>query len=110
MAQRLSGLRIPTKTRGVVALYDVTDDWMPIYDKSDLDGFYMAVGTSGNQFKSAPVAGKMVTALIEACEAGHDHDHDPLVFHLDHLDKDISLGAFSRNRIINQDSSFSVIG
>lgn len=110
MAQRLSGLRIPTKTRGVVALYDVTDDWMPIYDRSDLDGFYMAVGTSGNQFKNAPVAGKMMTALVEACEAGHDHDRDPLTFHLDHVGRQISLGAFSRNRQINQDSSFSVIG
>ena len=110
MAQRLPGLRIPTRTRGVVALYDVTDDWMPIYDRSDLDGFYMAVGTSGNQFKNAPVAGKMMTGLIEACENGHDHDADPVLFHLDHLDMTISLGAFSRNRAINQDSSFSVIG
>ena len=110
MAQRLPGLKIPSKTRGVVALYDVTDDWMPIYDRSDLDGFYMAIGTSGNQFKNAPVAGKMMAALIEACEAGHDHDRDPVMFHLDHLDMDISLGAFSRNREINQDSSFSVIG
>lgn len=110
MAQRLPGLHIPSNTRGVVALYDVTDDWMPIYDRSDLDGFYMAVGTSGNQFKNAPVAGKMMTALIEACEAGQDHDRDPVRFHLEHLDMDISLGAFSRNREINQDSSFSVIG
>ncbi|MEM9108038.1 MAG: FAD-dependent oxidoreductase, partial [Pseudomonadota bacterium] len=98
MAQRLPGLRIPSKTRGVVALYDVTDDWMPIYDRSDLNGFYMAVGTSGNQFKNAPVAGKMMTALVEACENGQDHDRDPVMFHLDHLDMDISLGAFSRNR------------
>lgn len=110
MAQRLPGLHIPSMTRGVVALYDVTDDWMPIYDRSDLDGFYMAIGTSGNQFKNAPVAGKMMASLIEACENGHDHDRDPLQFHLDHLKMDISLGSFSRNREINQDSSFSVIG
>lgn len=110
MAQRLSGLPIPTNTRGVVALYDVTEDWMPIYDRSDLDGFYMAVGTSGNQFKNAPVAGKMMTALVEACENGHDHDQAPLEFRLDHINQVISLGAFSRNREINQDSSFSVIG
>ena len=110
VAQRLLGLRIPSRTRGVVALYDVTDDWMPIYDRSDLDGFYMAVGTSGNQFKNAPVAGKMMAALVEACEAGQDHDRDPVTFHLEHLEMDISLGAFSRNREINQDSSFSVIG
>ena len=110
MAQRLEGLRIPSKAQGVVALYDVTQDWMPIYDRSDLDGFYMAIGTSGNQFKNAPVAGKMMASLIEACENGHDHDRDPLTFRLEHVGCDISLGAFSRNREINQDSSFSVIG
>lgn len=36
---------------------EVSDDWMPIYDKSDLAGFYQAIGTSGNQFKTAPMAG-----------------------------------------------------
>jgi sarcosine oxidase subunit beta len=110
LAQRLPELGIPEHARGVVALYDVSDDWMPIYDKSDLGGFYMAVGTSGNQFKNAPVAGKIMAAIIEACEAGHDHDTAPLKFHLDNIDKDISLGAFSRKRKINESSSFSVIG
>jgi glycine/D-amino acid oxidase-like deaminating enzyme len=110
LAQRLPELGIPEHAKGVVALYDVSDDWMPIYDKSDLDGFYMAVGTSGNQFKNAPVAGKIMTAIIEACETGHDHDVEPVKFHLDHIDKDISLGAFSRKRKINESSSFSVIG
>ena len=51
---------ISTNIKGVVALYDVSDDWIPIYDKSSLPGFYMAVGTSGNQFKNAPVAGMMM--------------------------------------------------
>jgi sarcosine oxidase subunit beta len=110
VAQRLPELGIPEHAKGVVALYDVSDDWMPIYDKSDLDGFYMAVGTSGNQFKNAPVAGKIMATIIEACEAGHDHDADPLSFHLEYIDKDISLGAFSRKREINENSSFSVIG
>ena len=110
MAQRFPDLGIPSKTRGVVALYDVTEDWMPIYDKSNLPGFYMAVGTSGNQYKNAPVAGKMMTAIVEACENGHDHDVEPLQFHLENIDKTISLGVFSRNRDINQNSSFSVIG
>ena len=49
----LPGLPVPTHLRGVVDLYDVSDDSMPIYNKSDLPGFYMAVGTSGNQFKNA---------------------------------------------------------
>lgn len=110
MAQRFPDLGIPSRASGVVALYDVTDDWMPIYDKSDLPGFYMAIGTSGNQYKNAPAAGKIMSAIIEACEKGHDHDADPLLFHLEHVGKNISLATFSRNREINQDSSFSVIG
>lgn len=110
MAQRLKGLPIPNQAKGVVALYDVTDDWIPIYDKSALPGFYMAIGTSGNQYKNAPVAGKMMTAIITACEQGHDHDANPLEFHLENIDKKISLATFSRNREINPNSSFSVIG
>ncbi|MCP4073625.1 MAG: FAD-binding oxidoreductase, partial [Hyphomicrobiales bacterium] len=110
VGQRLPALGIPDTASGVVALYDVSEDWMPIYDKSDLPGFYMACGSSGNQYKNAPVAGKIMTALIEACENGHDHDADPVVFHLEHINKDISLKFCSRNREINKDSSFSVIG
>ena len=110
LAQRIPGLPIPSKMKGVVELYDVTDDWIPIYDKSDLPGFYMAVGTSGNQFKTAPIAGEMMADLIEACEAGRDHDADPVDFHLKHIDHRFSLGFFSRRREINPDSSFSVLG
>ena len=47
----------PEEMKGVVDLYDCSDDWIPIYDRSDLGGFYMAVGTSGNQFKNGPVVG-----------------------------------------------------
>ena len=93
-----------------VELYDVSDDWIPIYDKSDLGGFYMAVGTSGNQFKNAPIAGEMMAELVEACEAGHDHDRDPVRFHLKHIDRTIDLGFYSRRREINPESSFSVLG
>ena len=38
-AQRVPELSIPSQTKGVVELYDVSDDWIPIYDKSGLDGF-----------------------------------------------------------------------
>lgn len=110
MAQRLPELPVPGQARGIVAMYDVSDDWLPIYDKSDLPGFYMACGTSGNQFKNAPVAGKIMAHIISRCEAGHDHDRDPLQFHLERIDRMIDLGAFSRKRQINTDSSFSVIG
>ena len=95
----------------MVELYDVTDDWIPIYDKSDLPGFYMAVGSSGNQFKNAPVAGEMKwPRLIVACEAGRDHDQEPVEFRLKNLDRTISVGFYSRNREINENSSFSVLG
>ncbi len=39
-AQRVPSLGIPSRMRGVVDLYDVTEDWIPIYDKSSLPGFY----------------------------------------------------------------------
>lgn len=110
LAQRLPALGIPEQAKGVVALYDVTEDWMPIYDKSDLPGFYMACGTSGNQYKNAPVAGKMMTAIIEACENGQDHDTEPVQFTFERIGHTISLATFSRNREINPNSSFSVIG
>jgi len=70
----------------------------------------MAVGTSGNQYKNAPVVGKMMTEIITRCQAGHDHDADPLNFHLEHLDRDINLKFYSRLREINEESSFSVLG
>ncbi|MDA7598556.1 FAD-binding oxidoreductase [Alphaproteobacteria bacterium] len=110
LGQRMPGLPIPEQAKGVVELYDVTEDWAPIYDKSSLRGFYMACGTSGNQYKNAPVAGKMMTALIEACENGQDHDKDTVVFRLENVGYDLPLSAFSRNREINQNSSFSVLG
>jgi sarcosine oxidase subunit beta len=109
-AQRIEGLTIPNQMQGVVDLYDVSDDWIPIYDKSDLPGFYMAIGTSGNQYKNAPVAGVMMAELIDKVEAGHDHDKDPLQFHMKHTARSFNVGFYSRLREINPDSSFSVIG
>ena len=109
-AQRYPKLPLSSEVKGVVSLYDVADDWIPIYDKSDLPGFYMAIGTSGNQYKNAPVAGVLMSELIEACEAGHDHDADPVQFQLKHINRSINLGFYSRNRIINSESSMSVLG
>ena len=109
-AQRVPTLGIPSKTRGVVDLYDASTDWIPIYDKSSLPGFYMACGTSGNQYKNAPIAGKMMAALIGHCEGGADHDTDPLQFELPYIQRRIDVGFYSRKRPINTDSSFSVLG
>ena len=109
-AQRYPDLPIPSNSKGVVALYDVSDDWIPIYDKSSLPGFYMAVGSSGNQYKNAPMAGKIMAELIVKCENGHDHDKDPIKLQLNYIDREIDLGFYSRNRVINEESSMSVLG
>jgi sarcosine oxidase subunit beta len=109
-AQRMPTLPVTGRTQGVVELYDVSDDWIPIYDRTDLPGFYVAIGTSGNQFKNAPTAGRLMAHLIDACENGHDHDADPVQFTLPNLGRPINLGSFSRRREINRDSSFSVLG
>lgn len=110
LAQRYSGLPVPNNPRGVVELYDVSDDWIPIYDKTSLPGFYVAIGTSGNQFKNAPVVGKMMAKLIAECEAGRDHDAEPVRFTFDNVGIEVSIGFFSRNRVVNPNSSFSVLG
>ena len=109
-AQRVAGLKLPSERKGLVDLYDCTPDWIPIYDKSSLPGFYMAVGTSGNQFKNAPVVGLLMSELIEKVEAGQDHDQDPVTFEMKYTGRTCDIGFFSRSREINPDSSFSVIG
>jgi sarcosine oxidase subunit beta len=109
-AQRVPALGIPSRARGVVDLYDASTDWIPIYDKSALPGFYMACGTSGNQYKNAPIAGKLMAALVQYCEAGADHDAEPMRFRLPYIDREIDAGFYSRKRPINAESSFSVLG
>jgi len=110
VAMRFPDLPIPNKNQGLVDLYDVSDDWYPIYDKSDLPGFYLAIGTSGNQYKNAPTVGAFMSQLIQYCESGNDHDKLPLQYQMKYLNRTLNIGFFSRNREINQDSSFSVIG
>jgi len=48
--------------------------------------------------------------LIATCEAGQDHDAEPLTFRLARTGLDIDLGFYSRLREINTESSFSVLG
>ena len=109
-ARRIPKLKIPSRTSGVVDLYDVSDDWLPIYDKSALKGFYMAIGSSGNQFKNAPVAGHCMAELIDACEKGQEHDSDPVKVKTVYTGLELNMGFYSRNREINPNSSFSVNG
>jgi sarcosine oxidase subunit beta len=110
LARRMPSLRIPNERKGLVDLYDVSDDWIPIYDRSDLGGFYMAIGTSGNQFKNAPVVGHLMAELIEKVEHGHDHDNEPVKVKCRYTGLELDAGFYSRLREINPDSSFSVNG
>lgn len=110
LARRIPDLPIPHQPQGVADMYDVTDDWIPIYDKSDLSGFYMAVGTSGNQFKNAAIAGRMMATLIDACENGLDHDTDPVKVTGPYTSLTLNAGFYSRLREVNPDSTLTVRG
>ena len=109
VARRLPTIGVPVRPTGIAALYDVSSDWLPIYDRSDLDGFYLAIGTSGNQFKNAPMVGPIVAAIIEACEAGHDHDAAPITIECPLTGNTLDSGSFSRRRRV-QKTTNSVLG
>lgn len=109
-ARRLPELRVPNRPSGVVGVYDVADDWTPIYDRTDAPGFYVAMGTSGNSFKNAPLAGRFLGAIVEACESGVDHDETPVVHVGEHTGLKIDLAAYSRKRPVNAASTRTVLG
>lgn len=98
VARRVPSLRVPGRSTGVVGVYDVTDDWIPIYDRSCLDGYYVAIGTSGHGFKQAPFVGELMATLILRCERGHQHDLDPVVVPATWTGNEVNLGHFSRLR------------
>jgi glycine/D-amino acid oxidase-like deaminating enzyme len=98
LARRVPEFGIPNRPTGLAAMYDVAEDWVPIYDKSDIPGYFMACGTSGNQFKNAPIAGKFMAAIIETEAAGRNHDTDPAHYTGARTGRAIDLSAFSRLR------------
>ncbi|MCP5026711.1 MAG: FAD-binding oxidoreductase [Actinomycetia bacterium] len=98
VARRLPDLEVPLRPMGLAGHYDVTDDWVPIYDRTRLGGYYLAIGTSGNQFKNAPLVGVIMKDLIDACESGHDHDVDPVQVVCPRTGQTLNLATFSRNR------------
>jgi sarcosine oxidase, subunit beta len=109
-ARRFPALTIPPSPRGIVGVYDVASDWTPIYDRTALGGFYVAMGTSGNQFKNAPLAGGFMAAIVDAVENGRDHDADPVRYVGTYTGVVINLGTFSRKRPVNTASSGTVMG
>ena len=100
-ARRFPAAQIPSTPVGVVGVYDVSSDWTPIYDKTDVPGFYVAIGTSGNQFKNAPGAGLIMAHLINQVENGADHDNQAVVYQCKKSKSAINLGTFSRKRARN---------
>ena len=109
-ARRFPDLKVPPVAKGIAGVYDVASDWTPIYDKSELPGFYLAIGTSGNQFKNAPGAGIIMAKLIDYVEGGTNHDVDPLVVTGPRTGLPIDLATFSRKRPRNENSSGTVMG
>ncbi|MEL6981871.1 MAG: FAD-dependent oxidoreductase [Actinomycetota bacterium] len=110
VARRIPELGVPHDRRGVVGVYDASSDWLPIYDRTDLGGYYVAIGTSGNQFKNGGPVGFLMAELIEAVESGHDHDADPISVTGPYSGLTIDLGTFARNRSIGDGTSMSVRG
>ncbi len=110
LAKRIPTFGVPHQKKGLADAYDVSSDWGPIYDRTDLDGFFAARGTSGNQFKNACVGSHLMAELINAVTNGLDHDNDPLVVTGRYTGAKLNMADFSRNRTINPDSTGTVLG
>ena len=106
-ALRIPNLEIPSSRHQqyIVSTYDVTEDWTPIYDKSSIKGYYMAIGTSGNQFKNAPVVGEMMSELVDRCENGYDQDKNPLQYELKKTSGTVDTSIFSRLRTVHSNDN-----
>jgi sarcosine oxidase subunit beta len=101
-AQRFPALAIENTARGTVGLYDVSNDWIPVYDRTPLEGYYLAIGTSGNQFKNAPVVGDLMASIVLK---GAAHDREPAELELPALGRTVDLAFYSRNREIQKTRS-----
>ena len=70
----------------------------------------MAIGTSGNQFKNAGVAGALMAEIIDRVSSGHNHDENPIEFDLTRSNSGtVNSASFSRRRDILNTSN-SVLG
>ncbi len=85
--------------RGISALYDVsTADWYPIVDKTDENGYFVCIGTSGSSFKTSPVLGQLMAKIIEDWANGIDTDQQSARFELPYTGNSIDQAFLSRNR------------
>jgi sarcosine oxidase, subunit beta len=110
LARRMPSVTVPNRPAGVAGVYDVSDDWIPIYDGTSLPGFFVAIGTSGNQFKNAPVIGSIMAALVTNWLDGGDHDARPVSWTAPRTGSLIGLDHYSRLRSPTLESSNSVLG
>ena len=47
-ARRFPDLGVPGKAVGIAGVYDVTEDWTPVYDGTEREGFFVAIGHQPN--------------------------------------------------------------
>ncbi|MGW0876399.1 FAD-dependent oxidoreductase [Streptomyces sp. NPDC002740] len=97
-ARRFPLLGVPHRPTGIAGVHDAADDWSPICDRTDPAGSYVAIGTSCNRFKNAPLAGRFLATVVDRVEADQDHDRDPLRYTGEHTGVVVDLGAFSGRR------------
>lgn len=101
LARRIPTLGVPRSRKGVVGLYDATEDWLPIYDRTCFEGLFVAMGTSGTQFKMAPIVGDLLRHILEAELNGRDHTAAPFASPVS--TRTYSTAQFSRLRSPQQD-------
>jgi glycine/D-amino acid oxidase-like deaminating enzyme len=66
----LSNIAIIQSWGGMI---DATPDAVPVMDSSDaVKGLFIATGFSGHGFGIGPAAGKIMAALIQGNDSGHD--------------------------------------
>lgn len=103
LARRIPDLGIPRVRMGVVGLYDAAEDWLPIYDRTCYDGLFVAMATSGTQFKTAPIVGELLRHVLETELNGRDHTAEP--FRSPVSDRTYSTAQFSRLRAPRENQS-----
>ncbi|MDP7034659.1 MAG: FAD-dependent oxidoreductase [Planctomycetota bacterium] len=96
---RLGG-RPPEGWSVSAGVYDVCVlDWYPIVDRTETDGYFVAIGTSGAWFKGAPVIGELVAELIDVwAREGRDTDRNPLETTLPRSGVPFEMAQLSRHR------------
>lgn len=98
LSARLPSMKLHSP-RPLVGVRDVTvADGKPLLDRTDVEGYFVAIGLGDLGFRAAPALGWLTAELVDAVNLGHDHDTRPLVVRLPVSGDLFDLGAFSRLR------------